>query len=69
MTKQQLNKTYYQNHQEVIKARQKERYHRKKQHQKKKVKTARANYYHANNIKVLISLKDYLESSSEKMKL
>jgi len=28
-----------------------------------------ANYYHANNIKVLISLKDYLESSPARMKL
>jgi hypothetical protein len=69
MNKQQLNKTYYQTHQEQIKARQKVRYHAQKEQTKIQIKKNLSNYYRANNIQVLISLKDYLESNAEKMKL
>jgi hypothetical protein len=69
MNKQQLNKTYYQTHQELIKTRQKARYHAQKEQNKIQTKKKVSNYYRANNIQVLISLKDYLASNAEKMKL
>jgi hypothetical protein len=55
MNKQELNKNYYQTHQEQIKARQKERY------QAKKTKSQLSDYYSANSIQVLMSLKEYTE--------
>ncbi|CAG8437939.1 8411_t:CDS:10 [Ambispora leptoticha] len=65
MNKQELNKNYYQTHKEVIKARQKERYQLKKTTPTPKRKSL-GTYYHAHNIKVLISLKDYLERTFKK---
>ena len=69
MNKQQLNKTYYQTHQELIKTRQKARYHAQKEQNKTQSKNKTSEYYRANNIQILLSLKDYLESNAEKMKL
>ena len=67
MNKQVLNKTYYQNHKEKIKEQKKERYHTQKQQNKTLSKTS--DYYKAANIQILLSLKDYVESSPQKMKL
>jgi hypothetical protein len=69
MNKQFLNKTYYQTHQKQIKERRKARYQAQKQQTKSQPKKNLSNYYRANNIKVLISLKDYVESSPLKQKL
>ncbi|WNE40755.1 MAG: hypothetical protein mread185_000212 [Mycoplasmataceae bacterium] len=69
MNKQILNKTYYQKNQEIIKAGQKERYQSKKQQTHSLKKSNLGEYYYANNIRILISLKEYLDSSPERMKL
>jgi len=65
MKKQQLNKIYYQTHQEQLKERRNVRYHATKTQSKNKD----SDYYRANNIQILLSLKDYIESSPQKRKL
>ena len=69
MNKTQINHNYYQLNKEKLKAKQKERYQLSKQQSSFSQKKDLGDYYHANNIKVLISLKDYLDSSPERMKL
>jgi len=69
MIKQQLNKIYYQLNQAKLKEQRKLRYQAQTQQIKTESKTKLSNYYRANNIQVLVSLKDYLASSADKQKL
>jgi hypothetical protein len=66
MNKSLLNKTYYQTNKELIKARQKQRYQSQKQ---STPNSQSAKYYQANNIKILLSLKEYTNLNKETKKL
>jgi len=69
MNKTEINKTYYQINQAKLKEQRKLRYQAQTQQIKTESKTKLSNYYRANNIQVLVSLKDYLASSADKQKL
>jgi beta-lactamase class A len=68
MNRQIVNQTCYQKNQQNLQEQRRQTYLKNKQQPKTNTKSNLANYYHANNIKVLITLKDYIESSPEKMK-
>jgi hypothetical protein len=69
MNRTQINQTYYQKNQAKLKKKRRLNYQQQKTHEIKQTKKPLSDYYHANNIKVLISLKDYLENSPDNMKL
>jgi len=62
-------KQYNQHRQTYLTEKQKERRQKVKQILQIKTKNNLNNYYQANNIQVLVSLKDYLASSADKQKL
>ncbi|CAI2185593.1 10288_t:CDS:1 [Funneliformis geosporum] len=67
-SKQQIDKEYYQKNKEKKRAERKERYQQQKKQTKSTAKQGLAKYYKAENIRVLISLKEYTELNSEKRK-
>ena len=69
MNRQKINKTYYQKNQPKLTEQRRLNYQHQKQQTKTQSKNNLSDYYRANNIKVLISLKDYIESSPPKQRL
>ena len=67
MNRQSINQTYYQKNQ--AKLQEKRRLNYQKQKQPTTKQKPLADYYRANNIQILFSLKDYVESSPPKRKL
>ena len=68
MNRTLINQAYYLKNQEKLKLQRKLKYQSQKSPKPIKPNNL-GDYYHANNIKVLISLKDYLDSSPDRMKL
>jgi hypothetical protein len=69
MNKQIINQSYYLKNKSKLQELRKAKYQSQKSQSQSNKKKDIGEYYHANNIKVLISLKDYLDSSLERMKL
>jgi hypothetical protein len=69
MNKQTINQTYYQKHATQLREQRRLTYQAQKQAQKSQDKTKLSSYYKASNIQILMSLKDYLESSLQAQRL
>jgi hypothetical protein len=68
-SKQQIDKEYYQKNKEHKKQQRKERYQQQKKQEELIAKQIQAKYYGAEAIKILMTFKEYIELSKEKMQL
>jgi len=67
-SRQEINQENYQKNKEKLKAQQKINYSKKKDLEELAEKNQLAKYSQAENYKILISLKEYIELNSEKYK-
>ncbi|WNE40221.1 MAG: hypothetical protein GBAus27B_000288 [Mycoplasmataceae bacterium] len=69
MNRTLINQAYYLKNKAKLQELRRTKYQSQKSQSPATTKKDLGDYYHANNIRVLISLKDYLDSSSDRMKL